>query len=478
VPLIVSIDLGTTKITSLALDTADGTIIARGTASNDANVTSEPDRARGRSEWDAARIIELGCQCLREVATALGPRRDEVAGIGITGQQHGVVVVDAESQPLTPLINWQDKRGNDLPPGGVLPYFLIARERLGDKAPKRTGCLLFPGFSGFTLFWLKENDQLPPAGRACFIMDLFGGLLTGSPPVTEPSCAGSSGVFNVRTRSWDVEAIRALGLSPDYFPEIREANKSIGPLSTTVAEKTGLRAGTPVFAPIGDHQASFLGSIRDAERDVLINVGTGAQVAVFTEGDHFAEPVELRPLPIRHNLLSNVGLAGGWSYQTLENFFRRICREVFQVDSEKPVYETLNRLAAAVPPGCDGLVCDPHFSGSRADAARRGQFTGVTPQNMTPGHFARAVLEGMARSLADGYRLIATNERPGGRLVAAGNALRENTVLRESVCEAFGLPLSFTRHREEAAYGAALTAAVGAGLFPSLAEAASLIMYE
>jgi sugar (pentulose or hexulose) kinase len=481
VALIVSIDLGTTKITSLALDVERGTIIAHGTVPNDAQVTSDVDRVRGRSEWDAGRIVELGCQCLREVGQRLGERRNEIAGIGITGQQHGVVVVDSTLRPRTPLINWQDRRGHDPMPGSGAgrSYLEVARERLGEKAAERMGCRIYPGFSALTLFWLKENGLLPAAGRACFIMDLFGGILTDSPPITEPSCAGSSGLLNVRMRSWDFDAVTALGLPPELFPEIREANQPVGPLSDAFAKTTGLPAGTPVFAPIGDHQASFLGSLRDIHQDVLVNVGTGAQVALYTDGDQFVPPVELRPLPIRNNLLSNVGLAGGWSYQALENFFRRISCDVFQIDSEKPVYETLNRLAAAVPPGCDGLVCDPHFSGSRAEPSRRGAFGGLTPQNLTPGHFARAVLEGMARSLAKGYRLITSSgDRPHRRLVAAGNALRENAVLRESVCEEFGLQLVFTRHREEAAFGAALTAAVGAGIFSSLEEAAKLIEYE
>jgi sugar (pentulose or hexulose) kinase len=285
--------------------------------------------------------------------------------------------------------------------------------------------------------------------------------------------------LNVQTRRWDAESIRALDLPLELFPEIREANQPIGPLCEQVAEATSLAAGTPVFSPIGDHQASFLGSLRDFRKDVLVNVGTGAQVAVFTEGYRFADPVELRPLPIRHNLLSNVGLAGGWSYQILENFFRKICRDVLQVESDAPVYERLNELAAVVPPGCDGLVCDPHFSGTRAVPGARGAFANVTPQNMTPGHFARAVMEGMARSLRDGYRYLSVSEnRLRGRLVAAGNALRENTVLRESVEKEFGQSLSFTCHREEAAFGAALTASVGAGLFSSLEEAARLIAYE
>jgi sugar (pentulose or hexulose) kinase len=477
--VIVSIDLGTSKITSLALDASTGTILARASAQNDANITPELDRGRGRSEWDAERIVTIGCQCLRGVAQQLGSRRPEVAGIGITGQQHGCVVVDSDLRPLTPLINWQDKRGHDSMPGTPRSYLDVAREWLGDKTPPRTGCRLFPGFSGLTLFWLKQNGLLPTASRACFIMDLFGARLADCAPVTEPSCAGSSGVLNVQSRRWDVEAIRALDLPLELFPEIREANQPIGPLCEQMAEATGLPARTPVFAPIGDHQASFLGSLRDFHKDVLVNVGTGAQVAVYTEGHRFADPVELRPFPVRHNLLSNVGLAGGWSYQTLENFFRRICREVFQVDCDAPVYERLNELSAAVAAGCDGLVCDPHFSGTRAVPGARGAFAGVTPQNMTPGHFARAVMEGMARSLRDGYRYLSVSEnRLRGRLVAAGNALRENAVLRESVEIEFGQRLSFTCHREEAAFGAALTASVGAGLFSSLEEAGRLIAYE
>ena len=124
---------------------------------------------------------------------------------------------------------------------------------------------------------MKENGLLPAAGCACFITDLFGGILAGSRPITEPSCAGSSGLLNVRTRSWDAEAIFALGLPAELFPEIREANQPVGPLSQAFAELTGLPAGIPVFAPIGDHQASFLGSLRDFHQDVLVNVGTGGK---------------------------------------------------------------------------------------------------------------------------------------------------------------------------------------------------------
>ena len=199
----------------------------------------------------------------------------------------------------------------------------------------------------------------------------------------------------------------------------------------------------------------------DRDNSVLVNVGTGAQVAVYTEGLDFAPPIELRPYPGGGNLLSNVGLAGGWSYQVLEQFFRDVGRSMFQHDPA-PLYETLNQLAASVPAGADGLRCEPLFAGTRLDPTVRGSLTGLSPQNFTARHLARAVLDGMARSLRDGYSAIEQiTGRSQTRLVAAGNGLRENPLLAGIVSQSFGLPMQFTSHREEAAYGAALIAAAG-----------------
>ncbi len=407
----------------------------------------------GRSEWDAGRIVELGCQCLADVARQLGDQRHEIAGIGITGQQHGTVVVDDRSRPLTPLINWQDKRGHDPMPTVGRTYLDVARERLGERPPRGRAP---PASRLFGTDAVLDERKRPSSRRRPSLFH-HGPLRWDSsplcPPVTEPSCAGSSGLFNVRAGRRDSEAIAAIGLSDWLFPEVREADQPVGPLAPAMAEKTGLLAGTPVFAPIGDHQASFLGSLRDLHRDVLVNVGTGRKWRFILRAGDSPLPLSCGRSPCgttsyRTWAWREVGAIRSWKISSAG--FRPTCSDS---STDKPAYETLNRLAASVPPGCDGLVCDPHFSGSRADPTQCGAFAGVTPQNMTPGHFARAVLEGMARSLADGLRYMAVSEnRPHGRIVAAGNALRENAVLRDSVRDAFELPLCFTRHREEAAF--------------------------
>lgn len=455
--IVVAVDLGTTKITSVAVDCRSGENLAVRTLANDANITSEADRSRGRSEWDASRIVCQGLACLKQVADGLGDKVRDVAAIGITGQQHGMLLVDAEGAPASPLINWQDRRALDRYRESQHSWLDETRNLLGDSSWKRAGCRLQPGFMAGTLFWMKSHGLLPKEALALFIMDHFGAKLTGGRPVTEPSCAGSSGVLNVRTRQWDSESIVALGLSETLFPEIREANEQIGQLSLQASSASGLPQGIPVFAPIGDHQASFIGSVTDRTTSVLVNVGTGAQVAVYTDDFAFEPPVELRPFPGGGNLLSNVGLAGGWSYQVLEHFFRDVGKSMFQIESTGQLYESLNQLAASVPPGADGLRCDPSFAGTRLDPSIRGSLSGLSPQNFTGRHLARAVLEGMARSLRDGYAAV---ERITGRsqsqLIAAGNGLRENPLLADIVSQAFGLPMVFTGHREEAAYGAAV----------------------
>src|SRR5262245_28545585 len=110
-PIVLGIDLGTTTLTALALDTSTGALVARCTAANQAETTTAADKAQGFSEWDVRGIAEGACACLRSVAEQLGTRQRDLVGLGITGQQHGVVLVNDALVPLTPLINWQDRRG-------------------------------------------------------------------------------------------------------------------------------------------------------------------------------------------------------------------------------------------------------------------------------------------------------------------------------------------------------------------------------
>jgi sugar (pentulose or hexulose) kinase len=473
-PLVVGLDLGTTTLTAVALDPAAGGLAACHTAPTPGRL---PGAEAGRSEWDVTAVAERACGCLRGVAEGLGPRRAEVVGLGLTGQQHGVVLVDESLRPLTPFVGWQDRRGEDPFPGGGT-YTERARALVGPDAHRSAGCRLATGYLAVTLFWMRQRGLLPPSGTACLAADYFAAFLTGRPPVTDPTCAASAGVFDLRRGDWDRAMLEALGLPAGLFPPVRPSGSPCGPLTDALAARTGLPAGLPVFVGVGDNQASFLGSVAAPAESVLVNVGTGGQVAAHSAAFHHDPSLETRPFPGGGFLLVAAGLSGGAAYATLERFFRSVLADVAGVEAAGALYPAMNRLAAAAPAGSDGLRCEPFFSGTRADPELRASWTGTSAANFTPGHLARALLEGMARAFARSYAPIrAALGRPVRRLVGAGNGLRTNPLLARLVGAEFGLPLVLPAHQEEAAVGAALLAGVGAGLFPDLAAAGAALPY-
>ena len=376
-PIVLGIDLGTTTITALALEADGGEVLACATAANRAEVTAPADRARGRREWDVRRIAGAGCDCLRAAAEQLGDRRGEIAGVGITGQQHGVVVVDTGLAPLTPFVNWQDRRGDEIDPQTGETFVRRANTLVGADIGWRAGCRLATGYLAVTLFWMKEAGTLPPSGTACFLMDYFGALLTGRPPVTDPTCAASSGVFDVSGGAWEAAMVEGLGLPRPLFPEVWQSGDSLGGLTPEAAARTGLSEGLPVFVGIGDNQASFLGSVARREDTALVNVGTGGQVTAFVDTFRYDPRLETRPFPRGGFLLVAAGLCGGGSYAVVERFFRAAGEQLFGARPTEDLDPLMNRLAAAVPPGADGLRCEPYFTGSRARPNLRASFTGA-----------------------------------------------------------------------------------------------------
>lgn len=476
--VLLGIDIGTTTITALVLDTGSGAVVALATMPNQAEITSPADKARGYSEWDVTQMADAACRCLRTASEQLGNRAEDIAGLGITGQQHGGAIVDDRLQPLTPLINWQDRRTQQPMPGREQTYLRRAQELVGEDAPQRTGCRLHAGFMATTLLWMRERGVLPERGTACLIMDYFAGLLTGRTPTTDATCGGSFGVLDLRSADWDMASLAALRLPRSLFPAARPSGERIGMLTPRMGEATGLPAGLPVFGAIGDNQASFLGSVARRRDSVLVNVGTGGQVAGFVEDFVYDPRLETRPFPRGGFLLVCPGLCGGRTYAAMEQFFRKVGSDVFDIPEGLPLYATMNRLAASVPAGAEGLRCEPFFTGTRQDPELRASWTGMSPENFTPAHMARALLEGMARAFHTGYDAI-RRHLPAApqQLVGAGNGMRENAPLAEMVAGEFRLPLLVPRHREEAAFGAALMASVGAGVFSDLETAGRLIQY-
>jgi len=296
--------------------------------------------------------------------------------------------------------------------------------------------------------------------------------------VTDATSAASRGLFNIRTCDWDPSLIERLGLPTVVFPGVHAAGEPHGKLTASAAGETGLPAGLPVCVGLGDNQASFYGSVSDLANTVLVNVGTGGQVTAYSDRFRYAGGLETRPFPGGY-LLVSAGLCGGRTYALLERFFRQVGDMTGKGGPTSTLFGTMNALAGTVPSGAEGLRCEPIFTGTRQNPELRGAFSGISAENFTPAHITRALLEGMAAIFRHGYLEIQSAlGHPRRQLVGAGNGLRENPVLAGIVGDEFGMPLAVPRHREEAAFGAALLAAVGLGVLPDRSAAARLIRYE
>src|SRR5262245_51675481 len=212
-PLLLGLDLGTTTVTAVALECERHELRAVHTLPTPPETTRPAEKERGRREHDASALLDAGLACLRELVERLGPAVGEVVGLGLTGQQHGVVVVDRSGRPLTPFIGWQDQRGNEAvedEEGGA--FVERARRLAGPDASDRTGCRLATGYMGTTLFWLRRHGLLPKEGTACFLTDLASARWSGATVATDPTGAASSGLLDIERCDWDQAILHALGL--------------------------------------------------------------------------------------------------------------------------------------------------------------------------------------------------------------------------------------------------------------------------
>ena len=482
-----AIDLGSSSLTALALDTKRRSPVAVESAANRRETTSAADRRRGRSEWDldgmVADAVDLAGRVVQRAGD--GARFD---AIGVTGQQHGCQVLDADGRPAGPLLSWQDRRAAEPSGGGAgAPTYIdqVAERggarREGRSLPRfeRTGCPLDPKHTAALLFRLRADGALAEGARAATAPDYLVRCLTGGAHALDPTIAHGWGVYDVFAGDWERELVTALGLAESLLPPLAGAARVAGPLAAPVASRIGLPSGTPVAVASGDHQCSFAGSVARHTESVAVNVGTGGQMSVFV-----GEPVEpgwleLRPFMQSGHLLASVGRVGGRNFRYLREFVAQAATLGASGAGADPdiVYERLVAAAEATGEDAGGVRCVPLFDGTPADTEERARFEGLTAANFTPGNLARALLNGMARELHDAYlQALALGAGERTILVGSGNGLRLNPVLRDELARRFGHPPVIGSVREEAALGAALCAAVATGEHSTVREASSTLL--
>ncbi len=194
--ILLGIDIGTTKMCAVAFDANRGTVLAVHSAANDTAIPAE----MGACEQDACKILSRAIELMGETVDSLGSLGARIVAVGVTGQMHGVVLTDAQSRPITPLITWQDQRGNLRCSSSDLTYAEEVRRRIGEENLARTGTAPATGYGGVTLLRLADHTDIPADAKALTISDYLVYRLTGA-AVTDPTDAASWGIYDVQAES-------------------------------------------------------------------------------------------------------------------------------------------------------------------------------------------------------------------------------------------------------------------------------------
>ncbi|HLI59685.1 MAG TPA: xylulokinase [Solirubrobacteraceae bacterium] len=436
---VIGIDVGTSSIKAIAVDSAGGVV---GTAERGYPVSMPHS---GWSEQDPA----LWWEACESALAELGAERCD--GIGLSGQMHGLVALDAQDAPLRPAILWND--GRSQPQVDAL---------LGEAGVERfvalSGNRPLAGFTAPKLRWLAEHEP-GLHGRIRRIMlpkDYVRLRLTGE-AACEVTDASGTLLLDVERRRWSEELCELFAADPDWLPPVHE--------SAAVVGHTG--AGVPVAAGAGDQAAGALGvGAIDETGPASLVLGTSG--VIFAAQNGYAPDPEGRLHEFCH------ALAGRWHVMGVILAAAGALAWLDGAVGHGDGIPTLLREAAEWPPGCEGLLFAPYLSGERTphpDADVRGAFVGLGLRH-DRGAMTRAVLEGVAHALRDGLDLIhAAGARPAAARVSGGGARSE--LWCEILAAMLELPLEHTASASAgAAYGAALLGGVAGGMFEDPAAAA------
>lgn len=432
---VLAVDLGTTS-TKAVVYTADGDVLGEGDAGYP---LAEPEP--GAAVQDPEVVWEAVGDAVATAAAAAGER--ELAALSFSGAMHGLLGVDADDEPVGPLLTWADARA-----AGV-----AARWRAGPSGvdalalQQRTGTPVHSMSPLVKLAWLRRERPSLHAAPARWggLKEFVVGRATGR-RVTDASCASGTGLRDLTTRTWDDEALDLAGLDADALDELVDTTDVVGPLSDRVADAWGVPRGVPVVAGAGDGPLANLGlgAVRPGVLACSIGTSGALRLAVDRPG------VDARGRLFCYELTAQRWVAGGAT--TNGGVVLDWAAQAFGADTA-----TLLDEAVDVPPGADGLLAVPHLLAERAprwDGALGGAFLGLRHAHHR-GHLTRALLEGVCLQL----RLVLESLRETGMAVEevrATGGFARSAFWRGLLADVLGVPVGYPEGHQGSAWGAAL----------------------
>lgn len=459
---VLGIDLGTSA-TKTVLFSQNGETVASASAEYPMDQPRNGWAEQNPEAWWNAAVATL-----RAVLEKSGVDKNDIVSLGISGQMHGLVMLDGAGEVLRPCILWCDQRT-----GRECEQLTqaVGRERL----IQITANPALTGFTASKILWVKNNE--PEVFERCrhilLPKDYLRYRLTGD-FATEVSDASGMQLLDVPRRAWSRELAAAVGVSMDWLPTVYESPEVTGKITREAAALTGLPAHTLVVGGAGDNAAAAVGTgVVEAGR-AFTTIGTSGVVYAHTDRPAVDPKGRVHTfccaVPGAWHVMG-VTQGAGLSLQWFKNQF--CAREADEAaKSGESVYALLDREAAKIPIGADRLFYLPYLMGERTphlDPDCRGVFFGISAMH-TRAHFVRAVMEGVAYSLYDCLLVMRQMGLCPETMCVTGGGGR-SALWRQMLCDTFGLPVATAASSEGPALGAAILAAVGAGLYADVPSA-------
>ena len=449
--VVLGIDVGTSSIKAMLLDTEEG---VRGIRSKayEVDIPRQGYAEQDPRMWWSSLVEVLGL--LREDF-----REDygKIAAVGYSGQMHGLVLIGENGEPLRSAVIWLDQRA-----GKQLEeiYSAYKEEEMGRLLCNRVSS----GFAFPSLLWVKEEEPeiFSRVRKILSPKDYLRFKMTGNIGA-EVSDASATGMFSTARRDWAWELLDRFGLPKEIFPSVAESCAIAGAVSRHCAEETGLSQGIPVIYGAGDQQAQSVGNGVIRPGRVISNIGTGGQISAF-----LSEPVydrKLRTNTFCHAIegaytIFGATLCSGMSMNWIKN-------KILNIED----YHEVNELAVLAGPGAEGLLYLPYLSGERTphmDPKAKGVFFGMTLGH-GPGHFLRAVMEGVTYSLKECMEILEGSGVEASAVIASGGGAASRQWLQIQA-DIFEKPVYVSKVKEQACLGACILAAAGTAILPSVEE--------
>lgn len=457
---VLGLDVSTTATKAVLAD-------ARGAVVGAAAVTYDFETPRPLwCEQDPALWWDGAVQSVQTVLRRSGIDPQRVVGLGLTGQMHGLVLLDGEGRVLRPCILWNDQRTGT--------QCDAIRTRLGfDRLLAITGNDALTGFTAPKMLWVRDHEpEIWARVRHVLLPKDYVRWRMSGALATDVADGSGMLLMDLKARTWSDEMLSALDIAPALMPEVVEGPAVSARLSTDAAAALGLPAGLPIAGGGGDQAAQAVGVGAVREQLAAVTLGTSGVVFATT-----AEPrIEARgrlhafchSVPERWHFMGVMLSAAGslrWFRDTL---------------APGRGFGDLTAEAAQAPPGCDGLTFLPYLTGERTphpDPLARGAFVGLTVRHGLP-HLTRAVLEGVACGLKDGFDLMDGAGLPELDTVRISGGGTQSPLWRQILADTLGRTLVTVEEGEGAAFGAAILGGVAADVWSDVDEATAHLVRE